>query len=394
MKLQIFQSELRLELDSILTYWSQNTIDDRYGGFAGQINENNFAVPGAVKGSVLNARICYAFSAAYRLTGNELHKKLAERAFDYIDRYFIDPDYGGVYWTVDHTGKVDDNKKQVYAIAFVIYAFAEWNKASGNQLPLQHAKRLYQQLRQNCYDRAGKGYFEALTRSWGPLADLRLSKKDANEAKTMNTHLHLLEAFTNLYRVWPDEGLAISIRELLWLFETYIIDAQSGHLHLFFNEAWQLRSEISSFGHDIEAGWLLQEAAEVLGDHLLVEKFRKLAIQLTDAALEGWDEKGGIWYEFDRRNNHLVTEKHWWPQAEALVGLFNAWQVSSSEKYYRRMIDTWAFIQHNMKDKTYGEWFWGVDGSNNPMPAQDKVGKWKCPYHNVRACIELINRIG
>ena len=383
-----------MELDRILAYWSRNTIDDSHGGFAGRINENNIVIPGAVKGSVLNARICYTFAAAYRLTGNDLHKELAERAFDYIVRYFIDQEYGGVYWTVDHTGKVDDDKKQVYAIAFVIYAFAECYKVSGDQLPLQYAKNLYQQLRQNCYDQVDKGYFEALTRTWAPLADLRLSEKDANEAKTMNTHLHLLEAFTNLYRVWPDDGLAIAIRELLWLFETCIIDAQSGHLHLFFNEAWLLRSGISSYGHDIEAGWLLQEAAEVLGDHILIGKFRKLAIQLTDAALEGWDEKGGIWYEFDRSNKHLFTEKHWWPQAEALVGLFNAWQVSFSEKYYIQMMNTWAFIQQNLVDKSYGEWFWGVDSNNTPMPGQDKVGIWKCPYHNGRACIELINRIG
>jgi mannobiose 2-epimerase len=391
MLFQRLQRDLHIELDRILDYWSSNTIDTVYGGFVGRIDENNYPVLGSQKGSVLNARICWTFSSAWQLTRNPEHAMLARRAFEYIDQYFIDPVHGGVYWTLDYSGKPEDQKKQVYAIAFVIYAFAEWYKASGDEKALTRAKELYRVIEKYSRDHQFGGYVEAFSRNWQPIEDLRLSDKDANEAKTMNTHLHILEAYTNLYKVWQDEKLATDIRDLLSVFDKRIINISNGHLHLYFGEKWNVRSESISFGHDIEAGWLLLEACETLEIPGLTEQFRNLSVRLTDAALEGMDTDAGLWYEME--NGQLVKEKHWWPQAEALVGLYNAWQITLEEKYLQQLLKVWTFIQVRLTDKKHGDWYWGIEADYSPMKGQDKVGLWKCPYHNGRACIELINRI-
>ncbi|GAO43258.1 AGE family epimerase/isomerase [Flavihumibacter petaseus] len=393
MLFQRLQRELLNELEAILQYWAMHMPDNRYGGFYGRIDENNYVVQGAPKGAVLNARICWTFAAAHRIRPNKEWLALSQRAYHYLNRFFIDPVYGGVCWTVDHTGRPLDTKKQVYAIAFVLYACAAYYRASEDEQALTDAWSLYQQLEQYCLDQEYGGYGEAWSREWGRLDDLRLSKKDANEAKSMNTHLHVLEAYAALYQCRPDPRLKQSIVSLLNLFDQHIIDRATGHLHLFFAANWELRSSTISYGHDIEAGWLLLEAATITGDAGLVEIFRRRAVKLTNAALRGMDADGGLWYEYEPSTQHLVQEKHWWPQAEALVGLFNAWQVTLDESYLQQVLATWKFIQQKIKDKVHGEWFWGVDANGLPLPNQDKAGLWKCPYHNGRACIELLERI-
>lgn len=391
--LEKIETELNQELEQILDYWASNTVDKTSGGFVGQIDSDNHFVPFAPKGAVLTARICWTFAAAYQVTQSKLHYKLAERAYSFLLEKFYDPVHDGFYWTVDANGHLLDDKKHTYAQAFVLYAFSQWYAISRNVAVLQQAIQLYQLIKSRTHDPVHGGYFEAFARDWSAAADFRLSEKDANEAKSMNTHLHLLEAFSCLYIVWPDPALESDIRELLNLFETTIIDPGNHHLRLFFTAAWDLRSDTISWGHDIEAGWLMLEAATTIGDKPLIARFRQFAVLLTGAALEGMDEEGGLWYEFEPAGRGMIREKHWWPQAEALVGLFNAWEISSNEFYLEQLSKTWAFIQRSLKDCTYGEWYWGIDASGQPMPNQDKVGIWKCPYHNGRACIELISRI-
>lgn len=388
-----FAREMRQELDLILEYWAKNTVDEAAGGFVGCIDAANRIVPDAPKGSVLTARICWTFAAAYPLTGSKLHYDLAERAYQFLLEKFNDPVHGGFYWTIESDGRPLNCKKQIYAQAFVLYAFSGWYAACRETGVLTAAQNLYRLIRQKAYDAAYGGYFEAFQQDWSAMSDLRLSAKDANEAKTMNTHLHVLEAFTSLYSVWPDPSLAADIRELLGLFETYIIHPVNRHLQLFFTQAWQLRSAVISYGHDIEAGWLLLDAAKAIGDRSLVARFSEMALKLTDAALEGMDEDGGLWYEREPAAEGLIREKHWWPQAEALVGLFNAWQISDDKAYLEQAFRTWEFIQRSIKDHTNGEWYWGITAAGHPMPGEDKVGLWKCPYHNGRACIELIARM-
>ncbi len=384
--------ELQTALDDILNYW-KNTTDDLYGGYVGRINEYEEHIIQAEKGAVLNARIMWSFSAAYNFNGDQQYLELAHRGYLYFKKHFIDDEFGGVYWSVDCTGKPLQTKKQTYAISFAIYGLSEYYLASGEVAALHLARSLYEDLEQHAFDSLRGGYFEALSRNWQPIEDLRLSVKDANESKTMNTHLHVLEGYTNLYRIWPDERLRNSIVALIRNFTEKIIGAD-GHLGLFFNDNWDLKSDTVSFGHDIEAAWLIQKAAETINDAVLIEETKRLAVYIANVTMKGFDVNGGLNYELDSLNNDVNAEKHWWVQAEAMVGLLNAWQISGDIKFYNQFLAVWQFIKCYIIDNKAGEWFWGVDGDNNRMPGEDKAGFWKCPYHNSRACMELLKRLG
>lgn len=386
-------TELKAELKNILDYWMTYTRDHENGGFYGQVTEDNQVIPDAPKGSVLNARILWSFAAAYNLSRDERYLETAGLAYHYISRHFVDNNYGGVYWNVDAQGNPLNTKKQIYAIAFTIYAFSEYFMASGHEVARDHAIDLYNDLIKYSLDNERGGYIEAFSQEWEPIADLRLSDKDANEKKTMNTHLHVLEAFTNLYRIWPDEGLKVRIIGLLRDFTTHIIDPETSHLRLFFDEDWRSSSPLISYGHDIEASWLLLEAAEVLADEDLIVEFKALALKMAKAAATGLDPDGSLWYECNPLAKHIIKEKHWWVQAEAMTGFYNAWQISNDPVFLQHFRGVWEFVKSHIIDYKNGEWFWGVLENGNLMPGQEKAGLWKCPYHNSRACIELIRRM-
>jgi cellobiose epimerase len=392
--LDSFKEELNTELGHILDYWINNTLDNAEGGFLGKIDNDNRVIPGSPKGSVLNARILWSFSAAYNLTGKKEYLAIADRAYHYIIDHFIDKVYNGVYWTIDHAGNKLDGKKQVYASAFTIYGLSEYYRATGLKDALNYAIGLFSTLVDKSFDRDKTGYFEAFTEDWQPISDLRLSAKDANEKKTMNTHLHVVEGYANLYRAWPDETLKEQIKILLNNFLDHFIDAETGHLDLFFDEGWNKRSTLVSYGHDIEAAWLLLDSAEAINDEELITKLKACAVKIADTTLEGMDVDNGLWYEYEPAENHLVKEKHWWPQAEAMIGFFNAWQITREEKYLDLSIANWDFVKNKILDKKNGEWLWGIDEHGQPMRSEDKAGLWKCPYHNSRACIEIIKRLG
>ena len=392
-ELEKYSAELQTELKNILNYWQNFTLDNQYGGFAGKVANDNSVDLLADKGSVLNARILWSFSAAYNHKADPADLLMADRAFNYITANFIDEEFGGVYWTVDYTGKPVDTKKQVYALAFTIYAFSEYYKATDNPLAKSLAISLYQDIVKHSYDLEEGGYFEAFSREWADLPDLRLSDKDANEKKTMNTHLHILEAFANLYKIWPDEGLKIKIIGLLDNFHTHIVDKESGRMILFFDENWQRKSAVISYGHDIEASWLILEAAEVIGEEEWIVRSQQLAIKMAGACRTGLDEDGSLWYENDLEKDHLVKEKHWWVQAEAMVGFFNAWQLTHIEEFLTISLNIWNYTKNWILDKENGEWFWGRQADGELMAGEDKAGLWKCPYHNSRACLEIIKRI-
>lgn len=391
--LETYRKEMQEELESILSYWMTYTIDEAHGGFVGRIGHDNRIYPEAPKGSVLNSRILWAFSAAYRLTGEQDYLRMAGRSFRYLTEFFIDKDFGGVYWLVDHRGRPADTKKQIYALSFAVYGLSEYYLASRNDVALQQAIRLYQAIVRHSYDPACGGYLEALSRDWKEISDLRLSAKDANEKKSMNTHLHVLEAFAQLFSAWPDEGLKQKIVELIRIFLDHIISPQSDHLLLFFDERWTARSQVISYGHDIEAAWLIQEAAGYTGDGQLLAEVKKRSVQLARAAAEGLDGDGGLWYEYEGETGHWIREKHSWPQAEAMVGFFNTWQNTGEGAYLEQSLKSWAFVKEHIRDRQGGEWYWGVEEDDAPMIREDKVGVWKCPYHNSRACMEIIKRI-
>lgn len=394
MSLQIkqLQSELTIELDSILEYWLKFSLDKKNDGFIGQIDTNEIIHTKSEKGSVLNARILWSFSAAYKQTKNEKHKKMAKRAYDYILTHFYDTKFGGVFWSLHHDGTPKDTKNQIYAIAFTIYGLTEYYAFSQEEKALEIAINLYQKIQKYSYDPINKGYLEAYTRDWKNIDDLRLSEKDANEKKTMNTHLHIVEGYANLYKVWKDETLKKDIIELLEVIEMYFIDKKSGHLKLFFDENWIEKPDVISYGHDIEAAWLLLQCAEITDDEALIERYKKHAIQLTEVTIEGIDVDGGLWYELDPENNELVAEKHWWPQAELMIGFYNAFELTGDETYLKVVLKNWEFIKKHILDTKNGEWHWGLNVDYS-LIQKDKAGFWKCPYHNSRACIEIINRI-
>ncbi|MBN2350119.1 MAG: AGE family epimerase/isomerase [Bacteroidales bacterium] len=388
------KSELEHELNRILDYWINNTQDKKFGGFLGNIDSYNNVVNNAPKGAVLNARILWTFSAAYNFTNNGDYLKLADRSYNYLIEHFLDKEYGGIFWELDFLGHVLNDRKQIYAQGFGIYGLSEYYRASKNEKALEYAKELFSVIEKNAFDPEYGGYIEALGRKWNKLEDMRLSPKDANEPKSMNTHLHILEPYTNLYRVWPDPLLKAKIAGLIDIFLNFIIDVSRNHFHLFFGMDWAVRSTIDSYGHDIEGSWLLYEAAEVIGDDERLKKLSTASLQLVDATInEGITPEGAVYNEKNYKTGHLDEDKHWWPQAEAMVGLINTYEISGDKKYLELMIKTWQFIKEFILDTKNGEWFWRVDKTGQVIYSEDKAGFWKCPYHNSRTMIEVLTRM-
>ncbi len=385
--------EFETELEDILSWWQLQMVDMENGGFYGRIDGHNQLHAEAEKSIILNSRILWTFSAATLQKSNYGHKKMAERAFQYLLKHFVDPLEGGVFWTLNHQGEPVSTKKQIYAQAFTIYALSEYYLLTQNVQALDTAMEIFWLIEKYSFDKKTNGYLEAFSREWQPLADLRLSDKDTNAAKTMNTHLHLLEAYTNLYRAAPSEAVRIALHKLIECFLEKFIPPETYHLKLFFDENWVLVPSQVSYGHDIECSWLLWEAAEILGEPVVKKRVDQVAINMARVALqEGLDHNDGLNYECSP-NGHIDRDKHWWPQAEAVVGFYNAWQLSGEGDFQKTAIKSWSFIKKHLKDQQGGEWFWRVDEHENPVLTEDKAGPWKAPYHNSRMCLEMIKRL-
>lgn len=389
----LFGSELREELHGVLNYWKTRAIDHARGGFTGRIDGFGRVHEDAPKGIILNTRILWAFSEAFLVLGSGEEEQVAKRAYHYLQN-FRDHKYGGVYWALDASGVPWETKKQIYAQAFAIYALCAFYRVSKNEAARDWAIDLFRLIERNSYDAKEGGYLEAFDREWNLLEDLRLSEKDANEKKTMNTHLHVLEAYAALYSIWKDPGLEQQLNNLIRIFLDKVFDHRTGHLNLFFDERWNPKSTVYSFGHDIEASWLMCEAAYAAGNRELIRKTRDFAVEMADTVLrEGIDADGGLMNE-GMGGKVVDTDKHWWPQAETIVGFINAWQVSGDRKFFNAAIDAWKFTKAAIIDRKNGEWFFRVNKNWIPYVEEDKAGFWKCPYHNSRACMETMRRLG
>ncbi|HOI26671.1 MAG TPA: AGE family epimerase/isomerase [Paludibacteraceae bacterium] len=384
-------NELNEELTHILNFWSDKMADNSRGGFYGEMSPENIVEKDANRGAILNGRILWSFSAAYNYTHKKEELEMAKHAYDYFSKYFIDRKNGGVFWEIDCNGQPINTRKQAYAHGFAIYGLSEYYRASGNAESLALALEIYKIMETHFYDSKYGGYIEALSMDWQPLTDMRLSEKDKNTPKSMNTHLHILEPYTNLYRCKKSEELKNKIIDLLFIFKDKILDNDRMHFRLFFDNDWTPLSEEDSYGHDIEGAWLMCEAAEEISDPKLIDTFNKIAIKIADVTLsEGSDKDGAIFNE--KFVDHLDSDKHWWPQAEALIGFTNAWQISGNHEYMDQTEKVWDFIQNHIIDKETGEWFWRVDKNGEIYATEVKAGFWKCPYHNSRAMIEVMNR--
>jgi mannobiose 2-epimerase len=380
------------ELENILNFWIEKAVDKQYGGFVGSIDQDGKVNSTANKGAILNARILWSFSAAYNYTSEQKYRDAADRAFDYLKNNFIDTINGGVFWELDYKGVPVNTRKQAYAQGFAIYGLSEYYKASGNKQSLELAKDIFEIIENRFFDNEHNGYIEALGEGWEQLSDMRLSPKDANEPKSMNTHLHILEPYTNLYRYWKSEKLAASIKNLIDIFLNHIINNKTANFQLFFDYDWTVKSDIVSYGHDIEGSWLLFEAAQVLNNSTLMKKTAEMALRMVDTTIEnGMAPDGSVYNE--KNGEHLDTDRHWWPQAEALVGLVNAWQLSNNINYLSHAEKIWHYIDNNIIDKKNREWFWKVNNEGKTDSNDEKVGFWKCPYHNSRAMIEVAQRL-
>ena len=389
---------MRRELtENILPYWMEKMTNPS-GGFHGRIDGREHLDTQAPVGGIMTARVLWTFASAYRVLSAsattpaadlEGYLQIATRAKRLLLDSFVDPEFGGTYWSLTADFKSLDTKKQIYAIAFTIYGLAELYRACGDEEALECAIKLFHSIEEHSYDPTEGGYFEAFTRSWEQIEDMRLSDKDANESKTMNTHLHVLEAYTCLYRVWKDSLLEERLRSLIEVFEKHIFD-ENGHLKLFFDNSWKCGYDIVSYGHDIEASWLIHEAALVLGDEEVIERIEKLVPSIVEAASEGFSPAEGLIYE--KSGDEMDRDRHWWVQAEAVVGFFNLWDHFGKQEGLENALLTWEFIKTYLIDRENGEWFWSVRADGAVNRDDDKAGFWKCPYHNGRMCMEIIER--
>jgi mannobiose 2-epimerase len=389
-----FKLQITEELiGNILPFWTAHVVDEVNGGFYGAITNDLQIHNEVLRSAILCARILWTFSAAYRQLGHEAHLTMARRAYDYLTRIFWDADYDGLYWGVDYAGRPVLVHKHHYAQAFGIYGLTEYYLATQEEDGLKFGQELFGLLEKYAYDPDNQGYIEGSSRQWQPLDDMRLSDKDLNCRKSMNTMLHILEAYTNLLRVWDDAFLRRQHRSIINVFLRHIVDEGSGHLRLFFDDQWHSLSDLISFGHDIEASWLLWEAAQVQGDAALMTQVRDLVVKMATAVYEqGLDDDGSLFSEANPQG--LVNEsKAWWPQAEAMVGFYNAYQLSGQERFSQAAQQAWHYIQNQIVDHTYGDWYKQLFRDGTPDHTHYKVGPWDCPYHQSRACLEMMNRL-
>jgi cellobiose epimerase len=380
-------------LGNILPFWLKHSIDNEHGGFYGQITNDLRIDPLANKGLILNARILWTFARAYNVYGDEPYLQTAQRAYQYLLQHFWDREFGGVFWMVDYQGRPVETKKRIYGQAFTVYALAEYALICSDDGPLQNAVALHRLIEKASHDATNGGYFETYERDWTLAREQRLSDVDMDEKKSMNTHLHMLEAYANLLRRGAEPLLRERLRELLRVFLDRIIDRDSHHFRMFFDEQWHDRSQWLSFGHDIEGSWLICEAAEVLGDPEIVREAQNEAVKMARVVYDqALDPDGGLLYE-GRGNEIIDSDKHWWPQAEAVVGFLNAYELSGESYFLTASERTWSFIENCIVDRRFGEWYWKVSRDGKPSADKYKVDPWKCPYHNSRACFEVMERL-
>ena len=378
----------------ILPFWCGPALDHEQGGWMGWLSNDLKPDRTQPKGLIVNSRILWAFSAVHRARPEKLFHQMADRALDYVMNRFWDTQAGGAFWRLDDFGRVLDDSKKIYGQAFYIYALVEYYRAFEAPPALIRAQELFELIERHAHDPKFEGYLEVRRRDWseaGP--DARLSDKDMNEKKSMNNHLHILEAYTNLWRVWKEPRVEQRLRELIRLFEQRILDTHTKHLNHFFDEEWRVRSHTYTFGHDIEGTWLLCEAAGVLEDAALLKQVEALALPMAAVVLrEAMDADGALRYE-GKGGKIVDGGKECWPQAEAAVGFLNACQISGDEKYLQAALRIWDFIEYRLVDRVRGEWFWRITPEGSVDSTLPKVSEWKGPYHGTRACLETLRRL-
>jgi mannobiose 2-epimerase len=406
-----YADELLEELTgNILPFWVAHGRDVSTGGFYGALGNDNIGDRNENRSIVMTSRHLWTYSAAARFLNNPAWLAAADYAYAYLTGAYCDKANGGVYWSVSPDGTPNDPRKQIYGEAFAIYGLAEYACAQHDRgdaakavTVLDVALSIFDLLEQHAYDPEHGGYCEALDSNWRPITKTKLSAVDIDCDKSMNTNLHVLEAFTGLLRavrrIRPGTAVHKALEGLI-IVVTDRIFGPDAHLDLFFTRDWTVMNDIISFGHDIEASWLLWEAAEEVGNEALKQKVLPLVIRVAETALqEGFDVSG----DYGALENEIHggskggkrdRTRIWWCQAEAMVGFYNAWQLTGEDRYRDAAIQEWSWIKRYQKDPHGGDWFWAVSSSGIADTHQLKGGNWKTPYHNARSCMELLRRIG
>jgi len=378
---------------NILPFWIEHVVDRAGGTFLGALDNDLVPDRTVERGALLTTRILWTYAAAYREYRDPAYLAMTNHAYGDLRARFHDREHGGFYWSIAADGSVLRDRKQIYGQAFAIYALSECHLATGRREPLDLAIATFRLIEARAREQQHGGYLEAFGRTWEPIEDMRLSVVDQNDPKSQNTLLHVMEAYTNLLRVWPDAGLRQALAQLVEIMLTRVVNPATGHLGLFFANDWTLHSDKISYGHDIEAAWLLTEAAGVLGDPVRTARIQLLALKIADVTLaEGVDADGGI-YNLGDPTGIIDPVKEWWPQAEAVIGFLNAYKLSREERFLAAALKTWSFIDKHLIDRVHGEWFRGVTRDGRVIDTFEKVGFWKCPYHNGRMGLEAVRRL-
>ena len=376
-------------LENIIPFW-KSLRDDEYGGYYGWMDYDLKLDKKAVKGCILNSRILWFFSNAYTLLKDESLLEEAKHGFAFMKEHCMDKENGGIFWSIKYNGEPEDTTKHTYNQAFAIYALSSYYEASGDEEALNMAKGLFRIIEERCTDDIG--YKEAFDKEFHEIENDKLSENGVIAQKTMNTLLHVFEAYTELYRV---AKLPEVKERLKWIMDTFAQKVYNPKLHrqeVFFDAKMNSIIDLHSYGHDIETAWLIDRGVEVLGEKEYEEKMtpitKDLTAQIYKIAFDGHSlanecEKGVV-------NTHRI----WWVQAETVVGFLNGWKMNPDKpEYLEAAQNEWEFIKEYVIDKRSGsEWFWEVDENGNPYPGRPIVEPWKCPYHNGRMCFEVIKR--
>lgn len=376
-------------LEELLSWWSEKVLLPV--GFQGRVKDDGQAVEDAPRGLILGARLLWTYSAAYRVTGKKAYLASAEMLYHYLKKAFFDHECGGAFFEITHDGKPLRDYKHVYAEAFVIYALSEFYRASGREEALSDAYQFFDFI-EKAHDDTFGGYFEVLHRDGTHAKEILGTNQDPAQEKTMNTSLHIMEALTALLRVKEDKKVRARLKEMFEIFLDKIVNPATGHFFMFFDRAWHHDGFAESYGHDIEGSWLIAEAAEVLGERESIERAGKNALFMADAVLkDGMAPTGALESEYDPVSGKRTDRYSWWEQNEAVVGSFNAYQISGEEKYIVQAEKTLDMILSYHIDRENGGYFPYLKADLTPMHG-DKANMWICPYHNGRMAMELLER--
>lgn len=378
---------------NLLPWWMKYSVDEENGGFYGAVGNDNVPDKTHSKFITLNARLIWTFASAYRILGDEEYLKYADRAFEYFCKHFYDAKNGGWYSRVDCKGDVIDDNKYIYGNAFAIYGLSEYCRATGNKEALRLAIETRDCLEKYVYDPEYKGFYESCRANWRVNPWGRGMNREPTDVKTMNTHLHLLEAYTALCRVDDSFKTRNSLRQQLYVMLNKIVDHDIHHYYYFQRRDWTPTTPEISFGHDIEGSWLMMETANVLGEPEALRATRDTCVNIARACYEqGRRKDGAMQTEYDPRTGEVSQFTSWWEQNEAVVGFLNAWQMTGEGKFLDASLETFEFINRCFVDHKLGGWFSILNADASAPRNPCKVNDGICPYHNGRMSFEIIER--